>query len=113
MGVGWLKASELSAAASNGFGPYGLDDRSDFVSDSFFDGRLDHIAVNGLQLGGHHQLAADDPGLVGKSLAVASSRAGRLSSFIGHYRSLLPPCLAAPDEMLSAEALATITTGKK
>jgi hypothetical protein len=58
--------------------------RSDFLDDIFKDGRLDHVAMDGLQFGWHHHLAADDARLVGKALAIASLDTGLLSSFVGH-----------------------------
>ncbi len=44
--------------------------------------------MNLLQLRRHHQLAADDAGLIGKVLAIASMGADWLSSFVGHDSEL-------------------------
>ena len=41
--------------------------------------------MNPLQIRWHHQLAADNHGLVGKTLAIASLGANRLSSFVSHF----------------------------
>jgi hypothetical protein len=41
----------------------------------------------GLQLGRHHQLAANDARLIGEALAIPSLGAGRLSTSVNHRQS--------------------------
>ena len=68
--------------ASHQFRPYSLDDRSDFFSDVLKDRLFDHVAMDRLQFGWHHQLAAYHTRLIGKALAIPSLDAA--SSFVAY-----------------------------
>jgi hypothetical protein len=57
------------------------------LADVFEVGRLDHVAMDGLQFGWHQQLAGDNARLIGKALSISSLGADWLSSFVGHWES--------------------------
>ncbi len=66
------------------FWPTPLHYGTHFIGDGFDNRSVKKDVMNLLQLRRHHQLAADDAGLIGKVLAIASMGADWLSSFVGH-----------------------------
>jgi hypothetical protein len=73
------------------FRPNSFHDRPYFLSYVYEDGRLEHVAMDGLQFGRHQELAANYAGLIRKALAVPSLGTDLLSLSVNDRAILLSP----------------------